>query len=179
MSKIKMRVNGDAFEKAGGPNEFKLIPSHVRQLDGGGQRTNGALKEVEACKFRSFVTALIKRLQAEAHAKKGHATFDGIEKRRPERALVECTDEGGVVADPGKKKRFGIRNALRRTGALRGGAETLQSPLDTRDITRAIVNERDVHKRPLVLGRTLRRRLSRETAKRRARANALNMASTW
>ena len=72
------------------------------------------------------------------------------------------------------------RRSLRHSAsfARRFGAESLQRALDGGDVARAVVDQGDFHSSPFVLGSTLRKRLSRETAKRSARANALNRAST-
>src|SRR5262249_29907944 len=58
-------------------------------------------------------------------------------------------------------------------------AKFLQRALDGWNVSRAIVNDRHVHSNSFVLGRTFFNRLSRATANRSARANALKIASTW
>src|SRR5260370_40118016 len=56
--------------------------------------------------------------------------------------------------------------------------ETKQGALYRGYIACAVIDNRHFHSSPFVLGKTCRRRLSRDTAKRKARAKALNMAST-
>src|SRR5271169_174523 len=175
---IKVRVRRDAFEKPRRLDELELVPPHVRELDGRGKGTNGAWQETQTTKLRSLFAGFIQRLQAETHAEKWNAMLYGIEERCAESSLVERADKRRVVADAWKEQRFGVGDAFRRSRAAAFRAETLQGPLDARDVASAIVDERHVHRSPFVLGRTLRRRLSRETAKRSARANALNIAST-
>ena len=96
-------------------------------------------------------------------------------------ALIDGADQSGEMAHAWKNKRLSLIDLFRRTRANRFGAEFLQRALDAGDVSRAVVDECDCarrHSNPFVLGSTPRSRLSRETAKRNARANALNSAST-
>ena len=72
------------------------------------------------------------------------------------------------------------RDLLRGVRPRRFGAKFVQSPFDASNVPRAVVDQCDSrpHSNPFVLGKTFRSRLSRETANRRARAKALNSAST-
>jgi hypothetical protein len=45
---IKIRVSRDAFEKTGGASELELVPSHMRELGGGGKGTNRTGQEMQA-----------------------------------------------------------------------------------------------------------------------------------
>jgi hypothetical protein len=126
---------------------------------------------------RRFLTGFEQDLQAEADAEKWDAAMDGVNQRRAEMLFVEGANECGDVANAGKKQGFGIRKGSGRAGAQRVRSETLQGALDGRNITRAVVEDGDLHRSPFVLGKTWRKRLSRETAKRSARAKALKIAS--
>ena len=143
----------------------------------GGKGTNISGKQLKATQFRGFVAGLIKRLQAEADTEKRHATGEGFEEGSSQAAFVERPHQGGIVTNAGKEQSVRLVDALRSLRADRLRSEALEGALDGGGIAGAVVDERDSHRRPLVLGRTLRRRLSRETAKRRARAKALNSAS--
>ena len=103
----------------------------------------------------------------------------GHAQRGGEIALVESGDEGGEVSYAGKNDGFGAGDLFGADGALGFGAEFLQGAFDRRQIAGAVIDDSDFHSRPLVDGRTLRRRLSRETAKRSALAKALKIDSTW
>ena len=94
-------------------------------------------------------------------------------------ALVESAYESSKMADAGEQKRLGIGDTFRSSTANRFRAETLESTFNGSSVAGAVIDESDFHRRPFVLGKTLRRRLSRDTAKRRARAKALNSASIW
>jgi len=82
------------------------------------------------------------------------------------------------VSDARKQERFSVRNACNGICPQGIRAEALQGALDGGDVASAVVDDGYFHSMPFVLGRTLRKRLSRATAKRSARAKALNMAST-
>ena len=45
---IKIRLSRDAFEKTGGASELELVPSHMRELGGGGKGTNRTGQEMQA-----------------------------------------------------------------------------------------------------------------------------------
>src|SRR5580700_6161952 len=98
---VKIRFSRDAFEKTGGASELELVPSHVRELDGGGKGTNRTGQEIEAREFGGLLAGFVKRLQAETDAEKGNATVEGIQKGRAESALIECADERSVMPDAG------------------------------------------------------------------------------
>lgn len=105
--------------------------------------------------------------------------MDGGDERSAELAFVEGADESGIVADSREDDGVGGGEGFRCIGALWVCAEAAKGALDGGDVASAVVKEEKIHKRPFVLGRTRARRLSRETAKRNARAKTLNMASTW
>ena len=107
---------------------------------------------------------------------------DFIEKSRAEILFIERPDDGGLMADAGKNDGVsafefaGLRDTFCRS------TEFLQSALDGWDIARTIVDECNgtggIHRSSFVLGRIFLRRRSRLTAKRSARAKALNNPST-
>ena len=79
----------------------------------------------------------------------------------------------------GKQQGLRFLDALRRACTRGLRAEPLERSLHRGDVSYSIVNQSEFHISPLVLGSTRRRRLSRATAKRNARAKALNMVSIW
>src|SRR6266851_4464929 len=121
---------------------------------------------------------LKKNLQPQADAQKRYAAVDGVHERRTEMFFVQGANQRGVMTDAGEEQGFRFGNTFWRSRAVRFSAEPLESAFDGGHIAGAIVEDGNFHSSPLVLGKTLRRRLSRETAKRSARANALKMAST-
>ena len=104
--------------------------------------------------------------------------MDGGDKWGAELAFVEGADQCGIVADSGQDDCVSRREGFRRVGALRVCAEAAEGPFNRGDVAGPVVKQEKIHRRPFVLGRTRARRLSRETANRSARANALNIAST-
>jgi len=93
--------------------------------------------------------------------------------------FFQSANQGSIVTDTGEQQRLGPADTLRRIGALRFRAKLLERPLHRGNVSRPIVDQRHFHKSPFVLGRILRSRLSRVTAKRSALAKALNIASIW
>src|SRR5580692_3520191 len=146
----------------------------MRELDVRRERANSARKNMQSLKFRSFFAGFEKSLESQANAEERNAAMQSIDKSCAKVLLIEGANQCTVVADAGKNDGFGAGERLRRIGTLRSHAKTLQGPLHACDVTCAVIEQGDLHRRPFVLGRTLRRRLSRETAKRSARANALN-----
>src|SRR4029077_12767843 len=104
--------------------------------------------------------------------------MDGVEQRRAKCFFVEGTNQRRVMTDAGKKQRVRVGNVFRGAGSQRFCSEPLERALDGGNIASAVVQYGHYHRSPLVLGKIFRKRLSRVTAKRRARANALNIAST-
>jgi len=82
------------------------------------------------------------------------------------------------MSDARKEQRLRACDAFGSGSTLRFRSEPLQGSLDRGDIACAVIQQGNFHSKPLVLGSTRRNLLSRATAKRRARAKALNMAST-
>ena len=95
------------------------------------------------------------------------------------RVRVQSGDESAAVAHAGQDQALGFGDRFRPIGGEHLRAQATQGAFDRGDIASAVIEQGDVHRSSLVLGKTLRRRLSRETAKRSARAKALNSASTW
>ena len=175
--KIKVRVGVEALQQARASLGLELIPAHVRKFHRSWESANISREYSEAAELGSFITGLVERLQSEANTEKRNAAGDGLEQRSSEATLVKRTHQGGKMSDAWKQERFGVGDAFRNARANRFRAETLERALDRGGVAGTVVDERDFHKRPLVLGKTLRRRLSRETAKRRARAKALKSAA--
>ena len=117
-------------------------------------------------------------MQAQADAEEIHATRDGMAQRLAQSMRIQSGDQGAAMADTGQDQALGFGDRFRPVGGeyLRGQAA--QGAFDRGDIAGTVIEQGDAHRSSLVLGKTLRRRLSRETAKRSARANALNSAST-
>src|SRR5438270_6324123 len=179
MREVKIGGGIDAFEQGRSSLALQLIPAHVGKFDVGGKRANISGKESQAAEFRGFVAGFIEGLKAEANAKKRHAAGEGLEKRSAKAAFVEGAHERSVMSNAGEKQSLGLGDAFRSLGTDGLRAEALQGALDGSGVAGTVVDESDFHRRPFVLGKTLRRRLSRDTAKRRARAKALNSASIW
>ena len=91
---------------------------------------------------------------------------------------VPVTEIGVVVTDARQDNRTGPSKISGLAGTPRGRAELFERPFHRRHIACAVINHRDAHSSPLVLGRTPLSCRSRLTANRRARAKALNSAST-
>src|SRR5262249_23294829 len=108
-----------------------------------------------------------------------NAAGDRLKKRLSQTVLVERADNGGIVTDAGKDNRGGPAQLGWFGHPYRTRAKPLQRALDGGYVASAIVDERDGHSKPFVLGRTLLSRRSRLTANRKARAKALKMASIW
>lgn len=77
-----------------------------------------------------------------------------------------------------KHEHFRRRNFRRLARDGDSSSELAEGPFYGRHVAGAVVDQRDVHNSSFVLGSTLRSRLSRDTAKRSARAKALKRAST-
>ena len=93
-----------------------------------------------------------------------------------ETVLTPCTGTCGYweVYDASS----GMKGALcLYRGALGLDSLPRQRTLHRGQISCVVFNQRNLHSSPLVLGSTRRKRWSRATAKRSARAKALNMAS--
>src|SRR6201999_2282605 len=105
-----------------------------------------------------------------------NAAFQRGEQWRTEMLFVERPNECGKVTNSGKNKRARLIDLLWRIRARGFRAKFLQRAFDAGHVARTVVDQCDgrLHSKPFVLGSTLRSRLSRETANRRARANALN-----
>lgn len=82
------------------------------------------------------------------------------------------------MADTGQDKSIRVREFGCFIRRRYFHAESPKCRGDRRNIAGTIVDQNDVHSNSFVLGSTFRNRLSRDTAKRSARANALNTAST-
>ena len=82
------------------------------------------------------------------------------------------------MANAWKNKALSGGNVLGVIGAHNRSAQAAQRAPHGGDVARAVIDQRNIHRSSFVLGSTLRNRLSRETAKRSARANALKSAST-
>jgi hypothetical protein len=93
--------------------------------------------------------------------------------------FIEGVNQRCIVSDAREKESFRARDAIGSSSPTRVGSEAMQGALDGRDIPGTVVDERNFHRSPLVLGKMLRSRRSREAANRSARAKALKSASTW
>ena len=128
-------------------------------------------------KVRRFFAGVVQSLQAETDAKKGYAASKGLKKRSAETALVQCANQRGKVPDTGKQQSFCRFDRFRCRSTQRFRAEALERSLYRGDISYTIVNQREFHISPLVLGSIRASRLSFAHATRRALANALKTAS--
>ena len=101
--------------------------------------------------------------------------------RRDEVRLRSCSPATNAekCPTPGRTTALAVGDLFGADGALGFRAKFLQGALDRGQIAGAVIDDGDFHSSPLVDGSTLRRRLSRETAKRSALANALKIDSTW
>jgi len=128
---------------------------------------------------RGFVAGFIESLQAQTDAEEVCAAGDGIAQRLAQSVRVQSGDKSATVAHAGQDQALGFGDRFRPVGGEYVRAQAAQRAFDRGDIAGAVIEQGDVHRSSLVLGKTLRRRMSRETAKRSARAKALNRASTW
>ena len=140
--------------------------------------SHAAGQQGEAGKRRGFVAGFIESLQAQADAEEVCAARDGIAQRLAQSMRIQSGDQGATMADTGQDQALGFGDRFRPVGGEYLRAQAAQGAFDRGDIAGAVIEQGDVHRSSLVLGKTLRRRLSRETAKRSARAKALNSAST-
>src|SRR5262249_38103452 len=107
-----------------------------------------------------------------------HAAVQRFPQWSAQIPFLQRANQGAEVSNAGQQQHAGVANTFRRKAWNRCDTEPLQSSCDRCDIARSVVDEGNLHSNPLVLGKTRRSRLSRETAKRSARAKALNTAST-
>ena len=135
-------------------------------------------QQSQAAQLRRFLAGVVQRVQAEANSEERDAALQRIEQRCAQGLLVERANQRAEVSHARQDQHFGVADGSRSVGAARFGAEFLQRALHRREVAGAVIDERDFHSSPFVLGRTCFSRLSRDTANRSARANALNMAST-
>src|SRR5437667_7141813 len=135
-------------------------------------------RSIESMELRSLCTRFEQNLQSQADTQKGHAPLDCTDQRSAQMLFIESANQRSIMTHAGQQQNFGMRNTLRRIRSLGFRAEALEGALDGRNIASPIIDDRYFHSSPLVLGKIFRKRWSRETAKRRARAEALNIAST-
>lgn len=179
MSEIKISLVWNFLEQPAIAEWPHAVPSHVGQFYIRRQLIDVPVKQAETGKLRRFGAALIERLQAQANSEKRRAAGNGGQKRLPEAAGIERMQQSGAVADAGKNQASSGGKVLGLIGDVDIRAEAAQGASDRSDVAGAIIDQSGDHSSSLVLGSTLRKRLSLETAKRRARAKALNTASTW
>src|SRR5262249_36455377 len=179
MREVEKVATIKSIEQRRGLLNAQTIPPHVRKFGGARKRFDGAREDAEPAKRWRFFARSKKCLQAETDAKKRNTASERLEQSRAEIVLVQSTNHGSKVADARKNDRRCIRKSFRLCDALRGCVEPLQCAFNGRHVARTVVNEGDVHNSSLVLGKTFLSRLSRLTAKRSARAKALNIASIW
>src|SRR5208283_3541094 len=158
---------------------LQVIPTHVGKLHAARQMGYATAQQAKAGKRWSFVAGFIESLQAEADAEKVRTARDGVTQWLAQSMRVQSGDQSATVAHAREDEAFGFGNRLRPVGGDDVRAQAAQGAFHRGDIAGAVIEQGDVHGSSLVLGKTLRRRVSRETAKRSARANALNSASTW
>ena len=91
---------------------------------------------------------------------------------------IQRAKQRAAMSDSGQNQGSCGANIVAAIGGDDLGAKFSQRAFDRSDISRPVINHRNLHKSSLVLGSTLFKRLSRDTAKRSARANALKTAST-
>src|SRR5271154_4427423 len=103
---------------------------------------------MQSLKLRGFFTGLEKSLESQANAEERNAAMQSIDESGAQVLQVERADQSGIVADAGKNDGFGVGERLRRIGTLRSHAKTLQGSLDACDVTCAVIEQGDVHKRP-------------------------------
>ncbi len=175
---IKISFRRNAIEEATGFCVLQLIPTHVRKFDARWEMRDAAGKHPKPRQRWSLVARFIESLQAQANTKKVCAAADGMQQRLAQSVRIKSGNERGAMANAGKNKTLRACDSLGLIGSENLRTQTAQSALDRSDITGAVIEQRYLHKSSLVLGKTLRNRLSRETAKRSARAKALKRAST-
>jgi len=158
---------------------LQLIPTHVGKFYSWGEMSHAAGQETKASERRGFIACFVERLQPKADAEEIHAARDGFAERLAQIMHIQSGDESTTVANAGQDEALGFGDRFRPIGGEYLRTQAAQRPFDRGDIACSVIEQGDVHSNSLVLGSTLRRRLSRETAKRSARAKALNSASTW
>ncbi len=178
MSEIKIRIGRNSVKKPAVAQGPQPIPSHVRQLHISRKLFDVTVQKAETGKLGRFGAALIEGLQAEADAEKRRPAGNGGEKRIAQPACVERIQKGGPMAHARENQAGRRGDFFWPIGGADLRSEVVQSARDGGNVACAIIDERGDHSSSLVLGRTSRRRLSRETANRSARANALNNDST-
>ena len=82
------------------------------------------------------------------------------------------------MSDARKNQRSRRRDLFWLGDAFRFRAQIAQRAPDRRQISGTVINDRKFHSSPFVVGKTRRNCRSRVTAKRSARAKALNITST-
>lgn len=178
MREIKIRVLRDAFQQFAGPRAAQLVPSHVREAIHRRQRGNFLRKQREPGVSGRFVTRGKHGLEAETNSQQWGAARHSLAQRIHQGTLAERTHERTKMADAGKDQSVAVCKSLRRGCAARIDAEPRERTLNRRKVSCSVFHERDIHRRPFVLGSTRFSCGSRVAAKRSALANALKIAST-
>ena len=189
---VGLRPRRDAGEDRRRPRRVHGVPADVRHLElgprvgaelttarshSGPSRPQRPGSSPEPRKARRLGAALEQELQSEADAEERLAGAGvGQDRLAPRRVQHRRRLE---VADARHDQPVGAGDLRRRVRREHLGAGRGQRLAHRRQVAGAIVDQRDPHNSPLVLGSIVFSCLSFEQATRSARANALNTASTW
>jgi len=157
----------------GGPN---LRPSDVREREAGPEPDHPTIEDSQTGCARGFLALRKEELQPEADAEHRPARCGDRANRIGETSLREIAGTLSEVAYSGHYEPTGLAQLIwigREPGLVAGSSE---GPDHAAEIVDPVVHHSD-HSTPLVDG-TPWTRGSREIADSRARANALNAAST-
>src|SRR5271157_2256237 len=157
--------------------DFKLAPADVRHFEHTFKATDTPRQNSQARKPGRFIASFIKRLQAEADSKKRLRLLQHLPQRLHQSVFFECLHHRGKVPLTGENDLARRRELLRAVDDTCLMSEILDRPQDRARVAGAVIEQRD-HSKPLVEGSWRLRRESREQAYRKARAKALNSAST-
>ena len=173
VSEIKVVLRAEAVEQASGPQRLDGVPAHVWELHDFRQARDTAGQQSKAHAAGGLFTRFIQRLQTKADAQKCCAVVYSAEDRLAEGMLIESADESSAMTDSRQYQTTRRCDLHSVVCCVDLRAQPAERSLDGRDVTGPVVDECHLHRSSLVLGKTRRSRRSRDTAKRKARANAL------
>src|ERR1043166_2099758 len=130
---------------------FELVPTHMGHAGARRKAADRSGVKAEARYLRSFLTALEKRLHAEADTEKRHAGADALEERPAHLERIERAHHLSEVADPGKQDPGGGTKAARGVGQDVFASQFRQGILHAAQVAGAVIEDRD-HNSPFVLG---------------------------
>src|SRR5208283_835679 len=110
-------------------------------------------QQAKAGKRWSFVAGFVESLQAEADAEKVRTARDGVTQWLAQSMRVQSGDQSATVAHAREDEALGCGDRFRPVGGEDVRAQAAQRALDRGDIAGAVVEQGNVHRSSLVLGK--------------------------